>query len=82
MATGMIENWVNIDQYGPIYPFVGTELMLTFLGLAFWIIWHIWQMRDESREFQEDVEKIRQRGGVGAVLDAESKREAGDIIGG
>ncbi len=82
MATGMIENWVNIDVYGPIYPFVGTEGVLVIAGIAFWIIWHIWQFKAESKEFSEDVAKIKQRGGVGAVLDAESKRESGDIIGG
>ena len=82
MATGMIENWVDIDVYGPIYPFVGTEFMLALVGIAFWIIWHIWQLKAESKEFEDEIEKINQRGGIGAVLDSESKRETSDLTGG
>jgi hypothetical protein len=75
MATGMVDNWVNVDAFGPIYPFVGTEVLLTLLGLAFWIIWHI-------RQFKDDVNKIKERGGVGAVLDSEGQREISDLAGG
>lgn len=82
MATGMIENWVNIDVYGPIYPFVGTEGMLVVAGFAFWIIWHIWQLKAESKEFKDEVENIKKRGGVGAVLNSEAKRETSDLTGG
>ena len=82
MATGMIKNWADVDIYGPIYPFVGTEGLLVIVGIAFWIMWHIWQLKAETREFNADVEKIKQRGGVGAVLDAEVKRETSDLTGG
>ena len=60
MATGMVDNWVNVDTFGPIYPFVGTEFLLAVLGIAFWIIWHIVQMKSESAEFQNDLEKIKE----------------------
>ncbi len=82
MATGMVENWVNVDVTGPIYPFVGTEFLLVIIGLAFWIIWHIWQIKEENAEFREDVEKINKRGGIGKVLDDESRRETSDMTGG
>lgn len=82
MATGMVDNWVNVDTFGPIYPFVGTEVLLTILGFAFWIIWHIWQMKGEAVEFSSDLDKIKQRGGVDAVLDAEERRETSDLTGG
>lgn len=82
MATGMVDNWVNVDAFGPIYPFVGTEGLLTILGLAFWIIWHIWQIKEESAEFNKDLENINKRGGVGNILDNESKREISDMTGG
>ena len=82
MATGMIENWVNTDVYGPIYPFVGTEGMLVVAGFAFWIIWHIRQFKEESAEFENDLKKIKERGGVGAVLDSEGQREISDLAGG
>ncbi len=82
MATGMVDNWANVDVMGPIYPFVGTEVLLTLLGLAFWIYWHIRQLKEESAEFQNDLDKIKERGGVGAVLDSEEKREISDLAGG
>jgi hypothetical protein len=82
MATGMVDNWVNVDTFGPIYPFVGTEVLLTLLGLAFWIIWHIRQFKEESTEFENDLNKIKERGGVGAVLDSEGQREISDLAGG
>ena len=82
MATGMVDNWLNVDALGPIYPFVGTEILLTLLGLAFWIIWHIWQIKEETAEFNADIENINKRGGVGKVLDEEGKREISDLAGG
>ncbi len=72
MATGMVDTWANSDVLGPIYPFVGMEGILAFVCIAFWLTWHIWQIRSENREFREDLEKIRQRGGVGRILDDES----------
>ena len=41
MATGPVDNWLNLDTFGAIYPFVGTEMMLTIAGFAFWFIWQI-----------------------------------------
>ena len=37
MATGAVDNWLNIDQFGAIYPFAGSEVLLAILGIAFWI---------------------------------------------
>ncbi len=43
MSTGSFENWAgDIADIGPIYPFVGSEFLLWIIGLALWIIWHIW----------------------------------------
>jgi hypothetical protein len=81
MNTGLVDNWLNIDTFGPIYPFVGTEGILAFVGIAFWVGWHIWQIREENAEFKQDLENIQKRGGVDKVLDEETKREEGDIVG-
>lgn len=82
MATGLVDNWLNVDTFGPIYPFVGTEGMLAVLGIAFWVIWHIWQIKKEKAEFDKDIENINAQGGPGKVLDEESGREMRDSIGG
>ena len=81
MATGPVDNWLNIDTFGAIYPFVGTEMMLTIAGFAFWLIWHFLQLRKENEEFAKDIENINKQGGPGAVLDDESRREIEDQVG-
>ena len=81
MSTGLVDNWLNIDTFGPIYPFVGTEMLLTIVGFAFWIGWHVWQLKKESAEFKEDIENINKQGGPGKVLDGEAAREMKDTVG-
>ncbi len=81
MSTGLVDNWLNLDQFGAIYPFVGTEGMLTVAGLIFWFGWHVWQHQKESAEFENDLENIKKQGGVGKVLEAESNREMKDTVG-
>ena len=81
MATGPVDNWLNIDTFGAIYPFVGTEMILTIVGFAFWLIWHFLQLRKVNEEFAKDIENINKQGGPGAVLDDESRREIEDQVG-
>ena len=81
MATGLVDNWLNIDTFGAIYPFVGTEMMLTIVGFAFWLIWHFVQIRKENEEFAKDIENIKKQGGPGKVLDDEARREIEDQVG-
>ncbi len=81
MAAVPVDNWLNVDQFGAIYPFSGTETMLTILGFAFWIGWHIYQMKKESTEFKEDIENIKRQGGPGKVLEDEARREMEDTVG-
>ena len=81
MSTGLVYNWLNIDTFGPVYPFVGTEMMLAIVGIAFWIGWHIWQIRRENEEFRKDIENIKAQGGPGKVLDDEARREMEDTVG-
>lgn len=52
MSTG-ISSWSSPDAITAIYPFVGSEVLLTIAGVAFWIWWHIKQIRDENRELAE-----------------------------
>lgn len=81
MATGAVDNWLNVDQFGAIYPFTGTEVVLTIVGFAFWIGWHIYQLKKESAEFKEDIENINKQGGPGKVLEDEARREMEDTVG-
>ena len=81
MSTGLVDNWLNLDTFGPIYPFVGSEGLLVILGVVFWIVWHILQLKKENAEFKEDIENINKKGGPGEVLDGEAVREMKDTVG-
>ena len=54
-----METFANLDTAGAIYPMVGTEGVLFIIGLALWIIWHIWQLTIEKNEHQKDVENAQ-----------------------
>jgi hypothetical protein len=59
MATTMVESWgVDLATIGPIYPFVGSEVLLWVVGVAFWIGWHVWQMRFESRTYAAELRRL------------------------
>ena len=72
MSTGNFPDWTGkILDIGPIYPFVGWEFLLLLLGLVFWIGWHIWQARFESRTYREDMEKLSQNENLARALRGE-----------
>ncbi len=49
MSTIGLSNWaVDLKNVGAIYPFQGWETPMAIAGIAFWLIWHIWQIRFES----------------------------------
>ena len=61
MHTG-VESFSIPTAVGPIYPFVGSEVLLTIVGVALWIIWHVWQIRSENKGYEDAVRKIREGG--------------------
>jgi hypothetical protein len=70
MAT--IESFAGtITDIGPMYPFVGTEMLMVIVIAAFWIVWHVMQLRGESQEFKDDIERLRSKDMLRKVLDRE-----------
>jgi hypothetical protein len=58
MSTTNVESWaVDLADVGAIYPMVGTEVILWIIGMAFWIIWHVWQGKFESDTYNKDLQK-------------------------
>lgn len=77
MSTG-IETWnQNLLDIGPMYPFVGLEGLLVIIGLASWIIWHIWQIRMENRIYDQDEKDFSD---PDALRDAIRSSMAGTLI--
>ena len=59
MSTSNIESWaVDLSEVTVIYPFVGLEGVFTIVGVAAWLAWHIWQARQESGEYNTEIERF------------------------
>ena len=54
-----VESFANLDQIGRIYPMGGSEGLLVVIGVAIWIIWHIWQTRIENNEHRKSIENAK-----------------------
>jgi hypothetical protein len=53
MSTNGIESWaVDLKDVGAIYPFQGWEMPMVIAGIAFWVLWHIWQISAEDAELR------------------------------
>lgn len=59
MTTGDFTDWAgSIAEIGPVYPFVGIELLLVIAGVVFWVAWHIAQLRSEAKRLQDEESKF------------------------
>ena len=75
MSTADFQDFTgNMTEIGPMYPFVGWEWLLTLLCFVFWIAWHFWQFRIETREFKKEADNHVSK----EVLDRVYKREEAD----
>ncbi|MGI9450497.1 MAG: hypothetical protein ACR2QH_07675 [Geminicoccaceae bacterium] len=69
MSTTEVTTWaVDLATVGPIYPFVGTEMLWFVLGLIFWIGFHIWQLSSETKTYDEDMAKLAKPTDVERVM--------------
>ncbi len=58
MSTTPLDSWaVDLADVTFIYPFVEWEFTMVVIGVALWIIWHIWQVKFENNTYKEDIEK-------------------------
>ena len=58
MSTTPVDTWaVDLADVTVIYPFVGSEVLMTLVAVALWIGWHTWQCKFESNTYKEDIEK-------------------------
>jgi len=75
MSTTSIETWAGADlsQIGPIYPMVGSEMMLFIIGVLFWLVFHVMQARIEKKEFEEDEALARSPERLRRVFEDEAK---------
>ena len=58
MSTG-IESWTPVKEVAALSPFSGGEVYLTIIAVVLWIGWHIWQIKSENSNYDEQVSKLR-----------------------
>lgn len=76
MSTGNFDNWDgNIMDLGPLYPFVGWEGVMVVIGIVFWIGWHVWQIKMENKQLEDEARRLRQSGNLQQAVNAEHTLE-------
>ncbi len=74
MSTTNVESWaVDLADVGAIYPMVGSEVILVIIGVAFWIFWHVWQIKHENATYDAEIEKYGGSEAVQKALDDQAK---------
>jgi len=72
MTTVNFTDWTgNMLDIGPLYPFVGSEGLLTIVAVVIWIGWHIWQFRMENSNFEDDLKTLKQNDNMSKALKGE-----------
>jgi cytoskeletal protein RodZ len=77
MSTGSFENWAGtITDIGPLYPFVGTEVLWFILGLAFWIWWQVVQAKRENKVYEEEIKRFGSVDALTKIVNGETPEDA------
>ena len=59
MHTGLVESWGgNPMELGPLYPFVGSEMILFIICFAMWVTYTIWQMKFETVRYNKEAQAL------------------------
>lgn len=61
---------VDLANVGPVYPWIGYEVIMVLVAVALWILWHIVQIRQENKELAEDIRLYGDRESIKKALEA------------
>jgi hypothetical protein len=76
MSTGSFENWAGtITDIGPLYPFVGSEMLWFILALVFWIWWHVVQTKRENKTYAEEAKRFGGADALNKIIGSESPKD-------
>jgi hypothetical protein len=68
MSTIGLTNWaVDLKDVGAIYPLQGWEMPMVVAAVAFWVIWHLWQIGFENTELQEKSARFNGKSAKSAI---------------
>lgn len=60
---------VDLANVGPVYPWIGYEVIMVLVAVALWILWHVVQIRQENAELEEDIRLYGDRESIRKALD-------------
>ena len=63
---------VDLADMGAVYPWVGTEMIMVLVAVLLWILWHVVQIREENREYAEDVRLFGDKETLKKTLDQQT----------
>ena len=71
-STGQFKDFAgNISDIGPLYPFVGGEVLFFLIGLALWIVWHIVQINRENKTYDDEVKRFGDKNTLKKIISRE-----------
>ena len=60
---------VDLKDIGAVYPWLGWEVIMVLVAVALWILWHIVQIRQENRDYAEDIKLYGSKESIKKALD-------------
>jgi flagellar biosynthesis regulator FlaF len=60
---------VDLKDVGAVYPLLGWETIMVLIAIALWILWHILQIRQENRDYAEDIRRYGSKESIKKALD-------------
>jgi hypothetical protein len=71
MSTIGYSSWaVDLAEVGAIYPFQGSEVVMTIVAVVLWLAWHVVEIRGENAQLERLSDKSR-------VTDDDRRRSIG-----
>lgn len=62
MSSTGLDSFTNPAEIGAMYPGVGAEAAMLGILVFLWVAWHVFQIRQEEREYREAVKLYREVG--------------------
>jgi hypothetical protein len=60
-STGL-DSFANPGEIGPMYPFADYEWLFVLISVALWLLWHVGQIRSETRENEDSRRAVEELG--------------------
>ena len=69
-STGPIDSWnVNPLDVGPIYPFVGWEMLMFVASVAFCVAFMVWKFKTENAKYAAKARELRESDELASALE-------------